>query len=266
MLARRLHGSADIFEASGRGPVSSVNLITAHDGFTLRDSVSYVHRHNEANGENNRDGHSHNYSCNYGVEGDSDNEEITRQRRRHSLNLLATLLMSQGTPMILAGDEFGNSQQGNNNAYAQDNETGWLDWSNLDAEPLFAELTRELVWLRRETPLLRLPQYVHGELELTQGTVRIDWINQYGDTKQEAEWAHSRAFTKVIACSRPDGSESAVAILVNAHDHAADMRLSRSERVRDWRIAFCSAREEPEISDARKVTLPAQSIALLVSG
>ena len=266
VLARRLHGSADIFEASGRGPVASVNLITAHDGFTLRDSVSYVHRHNEANGEDNRDGHSHNYSCNYGVEGNSDNEEITRRRRRHSLNLLATLLMSQGTPMILAGDEFGNSQQGNNNAYAQDNETGWLDWSNLDAEPLFAELTRELVWLRRETPLLRLPQYVHGELELTEGTVRIDWINQYGDTKQEAEWAHSRAFTKVITCSRPDGSESAVAILVNAHDHAADMRLSRSERVRDWRIAFCSAREEPEISDARKVTLPAQSIALLVSG
>jgi glycogen operon protein len=266
VLARRLHGSADIFEASGRGPVSSVNLITAHDGFTLRDSVSYVHRHNEANGENNRDGHSHNYSCNYGVEGDSDDAEIIRQRRRHSLNLLATLLMSQGTPMILAGDEFGNSQQGNNNAYAQDNETGWLDWSNLDDESLFAELARELIWLRRETPLLRLPQYVHGELELPEGTVRIDWINQYGDTKQEAEWAHSRAFTKVITCSKPDGSESAVAILVNAHDHKADMRLSRSERKRDWRVAFCSARKEPKMTDARKVTLPAQSIALLVSG
>jgi len=266
VLARRLHGSADIFEGSGRGPVSSINLVTAHDGFTLRDSVSYVHRHNEANGENNRDGHSNNHSCNYGVEGESDDDEIIRQRRRHSLNLLATLLMSQGTPMILAGDEFGNSQQGNNNAYAQDNETGWLDWSGLDDEPLFAELVRELVWLRREMPLLRLPQYVHGPLELAEGTVQIDWINQYGDTKQEAEWAHSRAFTKVISCSKHDGGESAVAILVNAHDHAADMRLSRSEHVRDWRIAFCSSKEEPQLDESRKVAMPAQSIALLVSG
>lgn len=266
VLARRLHGSADIFEASGRGPVSSVNLVTAHDGFTLRDSVSYVNRHNEANGENNRDGHAHNYSCNYGVEGETDDEEIIRQRRRHSLNLFATLLMSQGTPLILAGDEFGNSQQGNNNAYAQDNETGWLDWSGLDDEPLFVELARELIWLRRETPLLRLPEYVHGTLELPEGTVRINWINQYGDTKHESEWAHSRAFTKVIAFSRHDGSESVAAILVNAHHHTADMRLSRSETLRDWRVAFCSAREDPQLDEARRVTMPATSIALLLSG
>ena len=97
--------------------------------------VSYVHRHNEANGEDNRDGHSSNYSSNFGVEGDTDDEAINRQRRRQRLNLLATLMMSQGTPMVLAGDEFGNSQNGNNNAYAQDNETGWLDWSGLEADP-----------------------------------------------------------------------------------------------------------------------------------
>ncbi|MDH3620377.1 MAG: glycogen debranching protein GlgX [Gammaproteobacteria bacterium] len=266
VLARRLHGSADIFEASSRGPTASINLVTAHDGFTLRDSISYVHRHNEANGEDNRDGHSHNYSCNYGVEGESSDEEVVRQRRRHSLNLLGTLLMSQGTPLLLAGDEFGNSQQGNNNAYAQDNETGWLDWSDLEKESQLAELVRELTWLRRETPLLRLPQYVHGTLETAEGTVRIDWINQYGDTKQEAEWSHSRAFTKVITCSKHDGSETAVSILVNAHDHEAEMRLSRSERVRDWRIAFCSAKEEPQLDESRNITMPAQSIALLTSG
>ena len=265
VLARRLHGSSDIFEASGRGPLASVNFVTAHDGFTLRDSVSYVNRHNEANGEDNRDGHAHNYSCNYGVEGDSDDADIMRQRRRHSLNLLGTLLMSQGTPMLLAGDEFGNSQQGNNNAYAQDNEIGWLDWSGLDDESRLHALVRQLVRLRRDTPLLRLPQYVHGTLELPDGSVRIDWINQFGDTKQEAEWAHSRAFTKVITHSRHDGSKSAVAIIVNAHDHKAEMRLSRGEARYPWRVAFCSARQNPRLDESGRVTVAARSIALLLA-
>ena len=265
-LARRLHGSSDLFEASGRGPTSSVNLVTAHDGFTLLDSVSYINRHNHANGEDNRDGHAHNYSCNYGVEGESPDEEITQLRRRHRLNLLATLLMSQGTPMILGGDEFGNSQQGNNNAYAQDNETGWIDWSGLDDDPQFTELVRELIWLRRETPLLRLPEYVHGKLALTEGTVRIDWINQDGDSKQGTEWAHSRAFTKVISRRNRDGTETAIAILLNAHEEAATMRLSHSDRAREWRVAFCSASEGPEIDGERQVLMPALSIVLLLTG
>lgn len=266
VLARRLHGSADIFEASGRGPIASVNFVTAHDGFTLNDTVSYVDRHNQANGEDNRDGHAHNYSCNFGVEGETDDEDINRQRRRQRLNLLATLLMSQGTPMILAGDEFSNSQQGNNNAYAQDNELGWLDWSGIDDDPDFTEQVRQLIWLRRETPLLRLQQYVHGTLETADGTVQIDWINQDGDSKQETEWAHSRAFTKIISKTGRDENEMAIAILLNANDHQAEMRLSRSDKAREWRIAFCSADEPPEFSSDRKVSLPAQSLALLLSG
>ena len=266
ILARRLHGSADIFEASGRGPTSSVNFVTAHDGFTLLDSVSYINRHNHENGEDNRDGHAHNYSCNYGIEGESTDEDINLLRRRHRLNLLATLLMSQGTPMILAGDEFGNSQQGNNNAYAQDNETGWIDWSGLDDDPQFTEQVRELIWLRRETPLLRLPEYVHGKLSLTEGTVRIDWINQDGDTKQGSEWAHSRAFTKVISRRNRDGSETAIAILINAHDDPAAMSLARGDRTREWRVAFCSAREAPEFNGDKQVVVPALSIVLLLSG
>jgi glycogen operon protein len=264
LLARRLHGSADIFESSGRGPNASINLVTAHDGFTLRDAVSYVHRHNGANGEDNRDGHAHNYSCNYGVEGETDDEQIIRQRRRHRLNLLATLLFSQGTPMLLAGDEFGHTQQGNNNAYAQDNEIGWLDWSLLEQESRFFDLAREVIHLRRENPLLRLPQYVHGTLEVEDGVVRIDWINQQGDTKQASEWADSRAFSKVITHMRTDNSESSVAILVNAHHHAAHMRLSRSTRKQDWRVAFCSSREEIEFEDERTVLIPERSIALLL--
>ena len=265
VLARRIHGSADIFEASGRGPDASVNFVTAHDGFTLRDTVSYVHRHNEANGEDNRDGHSSNYSSNFGVEGDTDDEAINRQRRRQRLNLLATLMMSQGTPMILAGDEFGNSQNGNNNAYAQDNETGWLDWSGLETDPQFTEQVRELIWLRREIPLLRLQQFVHGTLELPDGSVRVDWINQEGDTKQGAEWAHSRAFTKVITRMHKDGSESKIAILINAHHDNAQMRLSRSGTQHDWRIVFSSAEEGFELNGGRTVTMPVQSIALLVA-
>jgi glycogen operon protein len=265
MLARRMHGSADVFEASLRGPVSSVNLLTAHDGFTLADTVSYVHRHNEANGEDNRDGHSRNYSCNYGVEGETDDATINRRRRRHRLNLLATLLFSQGTPLILAGDEFGNSQQGNNNAYAQDNETGWLDWSGLDEDPDFTGQVRKLIALRREIPLLRLHQYVHGKLQREDGVVTIDWINQQGDAKHSSEWADSRAFTKVISHARSDGSESAVAILLNAHDHLAHMRLSRSSTSHAWQPAFCSATSNIEFEDERTVLMPPRSIALLLS-
>lgn len=265
VLARRIHGSADIFEASGRGPDASINFITAHDGFTLRDTVSYVHRHNEANGENNRDGHSSNYSSNFGVEGETSDESINRQRRRQRLNLLATLMMSQGTPMILAGDEFGNSQNGNNNAYAQDNETGWVDWSGLDHDPDFAAQVRELIWLRRENPLLRLQQFVHGTLELPDGEIRIDWINQEGETKQGTEWAHSRAFTKVITRTRKDGSDSKIAILINAHHHPAQMRLSRSGTRHNWRIVFCSAEEGFELDGERTVDIPEQSMALLVT-
>jgi glycogen operon protein len=265
VLARRLHGSADVFEASCRGPKASINLVTAHDGFTLRDAVSYIHRHNDANGEENRDGHSHNYSCNYGVEGDTDDPGILDARRRHRLNLLATLLFSQGTPMLLAGDEFGNSQQGNNNAYAQDNETGWLDWTGIDEDPAFVDEVRELIHLRRENPLLSLQQYVHGTLERDDGMVRIDWINQQGDTKQGYEWADSRAFTKVISHKHSDGGETAVAILVNAHDHAAHMRLTREESPRDWRVAFCSAGDTLEFEEAGTVLMPGQSLALLLS-
>ena len=265
MLARRLHGSADIFETSGRGPIASVNMLTAHDGFTLADAVSYVHRHNEANGEDNRDGHSHNYSCNYGVEGETDDATIRRHRRRHRLNLLATLLFSQGTPLILAGDEFGNSQQGNNNAYAQDNETGWLDWSGLEEDPDFAEQVRKLVQLRRELPLLRLPQYVHGKLQLDDAVITIDWINQQGDAKHSSEWADSRAFTKVISRVETDATESSVAILLNAHEHKARMRLSRRTGLHAWQVAFYSSASDIEFEDERTVLMPARSIALLVS-
>src|ERR1043165_7101952 len=127
-FARRLTGSSDLYGRSGRSPWASINFITAHDGFTLHDLVSYNDKHNEANGEDNRDGHNHNLSWNHGVEGPTDDVKIVELRERQKRNMLATLLLSQGTPMVLAGDEFGRTQQGNNNAYCQDNEISWVNW------------------------------------------------------------------------------------------------------------------------------------------
>ncbi len=129
-LARRLTASGDLYDQRGRRPYASVNFVTAHDGFTLRDVVCYNHKHNEANGEDNRDGHDDNRSWNHGCEGPTDDPEIRRLRVRQMRNLLATLLLSQGTPMLLAGDEFSRTQQGNNNVYCQDNELGWVDWDS----------------------------------------------------------------------------------------------------------------------------------------
>ena len=161
-LARRLHGSADIFESKRRTPRASINFVSSHDGFTLLDTVTYEQRHNQANGEENRDGHQHNFSKNYGVEGPSNIAKINELRRRQRLNMLASLMLSQGTPMLLAGDEFGNSQRGNNNAYAQDNDIGWIDWSDIEKDPGFVDSVRMLVWLRRNHALLRHDDYRHG--------------------------------------------------------------------------------------------------------
>ena len=256
ILARRLHGSADLFEASGRGPQASVNLVTAHDGFTLIDSVSYVNRHNDANGEDNRDGHTHNYSCNYGVEGPTDDADINTQRKRHRLNLLATLLMSQGTPMLLAGDEFGNSQRGNNNAYAQDNETGWLDWTGLEDDPQFTDQVRELVRLRRQTPLLRMRDYVHASTD--DDGVRFEWINLSGEEKRADEWADSRAFMVLIA----EAGKSA-AIVINGHEHEMTMALPNVES--GWRVAFTSSPLPDNDDSPGSLTMDASSIALLLA-
>ncbi|MBV9234654.1 MAG: glycogen debranching protein GlgX, partial [Xanthobacteraceae bacterium] len=162
-LAMRLTGSADLFNRRGRKPWASVNFITAHDGFTLADLVSYNEKHNEANGEDNRDGHNDNHSNNYGAEGPTDDAGIRETRLRQQRNMLATLMLSQGTPMILGGDEFGRTQRGNNNAYCQDNEISWFDWNlGPDAEALI-QFTRRLIGLRHAYPVLHRNRFVTGE-------------------------------------------------------------------------------------------------------
>ena len=263
-FARRLHGSADVFDHRGRAPYASVNFVTSHDGFTLADVVSYEQRHNEANGEDNRDGHAHNYSSNHGVEGDTDDTAVLGARRRHRLNLLASLLLSQGTPMLLAGDEFGNSQGGNNNAYAQDNETGWLDWSGLDDDPDFVLEVRELIHLRKEWPLLRLPEYVHGETDIGASSVHIDWLNADGNPMNEVDWSGPAPFKVMFAESARDGVKSRLAVLFNNGDDAVGFRLPNGTPGQRWRAVW-SADDSRVADDGVSFTAPARSICLLVA-
>ena len=242
-FAKRLHGSGDLFERNNRPPSASVNLVTSHDGFTLADVVSYEHRHNEANGEDNKDGHSHNFSSNYGVEGPTDDAGILALRRRQRLNMLATLLVSQGSPLLLAGDEFGNTQFGNNNAYAQDNETSWLDWSLLDEDPDFVEQVRTLIRLRRDEPLLRSVHYLHGESE-------IRWQTPAGRNMAANDWRDAQAFSLLLG----DGE---LVVLINGS--GADSPFSLPAE--GYEVLFSTA--EALAADAVETLLPALSVAVL---
>jgi glycogen operon protein len=236
-FARRIHGSADLFGSEGRTPSASVNFVAAHDGFTLADVVSHEYRHNEANGENNRDGHSHNFSENYGIEGETDDAGILALRRRQRLNMLATVILSHGTPMILGGDEFGNSQAGNNNAYAQDNETGWLDWSGLESDPAFIEGVRALVELRRSNPLFRPGAYQHGHSIGPHGWRDIEWYDPAGQHLGEADWHETQALTMLLS----DTIGNAVAVLFNASRRGVEFAMPASTVEVAWKSAFYSA-------------------------
>jgi isoamylase len=183
-LASRLTGSSDLYQADSRRPSASVNFVTAHDGFTLRDLVSYNEKHNEANGEGNRDGESHNRSWNCGVEGPTDDPAVLALRARQQRNLLATLFLSQGVPMLLSGDEVGRSQGGNNNAYCQDNEVSWFDWANTDDELL--AFTTELIALRRDHPVFRRRRWFQGRP--LRSTPDIVWLRPDGTEMTETDW------------------------------------------------------------------------------
>ena len=189
-LAARLLGSAERFDLRGRRSWSSVNTVSAHDGFTLSDLVSYLHKHNHANGEGNRDGHANNHSSNAGVEGPSDDPVIRSARDRRRRNLMATLLLSQGTPMLLAGDEIGNSQGGNNNAYCQDNETSWVDWDSADGD--FLAFVTKLLALRRGHPSLRQSRFLHGGVR-ADGAPDVTWLG-FGGGKPDWSDPECRQF------------------------------------------------------------------------
>jgi len=262
-LARRMHGSAERFDTPGRGPGASVNFVTAHDGFTLRDLVSYARRHNEANGEGNRDGHSSNYSTNHGEEGDTDSAPINALRRRHRLNLLATLLFSQGVPMLLAGDEAGNTQAGNNNAYAQDNETGWVDWAGIEEDPEFTAEVRRMIALRRAHPLLRQPDYLHGHYASGADDRDIDWFHPEGRPMAPGDWGAGAAVLKLLTGPAGSGdfgdTAHRLAIAVNGYDREVEFHLPGEQA---WDLAYATDGAEPGARTS-PVRVAAWSLALL---
>ncbi|MCM2251193.1 MAG: glycogen debranching protein GlgX [Ramlibacter sp.] len=246
LMARRMTGSNDLFHHHGRAPLASVNMVTAHDGFTLADLTAYRHRHNEANGEHNRDGHSPNYSANAGVEGPSRNPAVLRQRAAWRRALLATLFLAQGTPQLLAGDELGNSQQGNNNAYCQDNATGWLDWAHADEALVL--LVGQLASLRNRHPALRHPRWFEGRYarEATDAYAPgadIAWLRPDGRVMSQRDWddAHERSFGYVIEV----GEESrAAAERVMVLLHPGHSALAFALPPGAWRLVLDSGAPE----------------------
>ncbi len=205
-VAYRITGSPDLYESNGRRPKASINFITAHDGFTLADLVAYNDKHNEANGEGNRDGESHNRSWNCGVEGPTDDPAILTLRARQQRNFLATLLLSQGVPMLLGGDEQGRTQRGNNNGYCQDNEVSWYDWSDVDETLL--DFTRWLMRLRREHPVFRRRRWFQGRPIRGKGLADIAWFRPDGEEMSDDDWHGSAStlgmFLNGLAIAAPD--------------------------------------------------------------
>ena len=187
-MGYRLTGSSDLFKDTGRGPVASINFIAAHDGFTLRDLVSYNEKHNDANGENSNDGHDHNLSANYGAEGPTDDPDINAIRLRQQRNMLATVFLSQGVPMILGGDEFGRTQGGNNNAYCQDNEISWFDWSLRESERDLVSFVTRLIRIRHDQPILRRRRFFRGQPRRPTGLKDLSWLKPDGTEFNDDDW------------------------------------------------------------------------------
>ena len=233
-LAGNLLGSSHLFERRGRRPWASVNFVTAHDGFTLKDVVSYNDKHNEENQEENRDGHDDNRSWNCGAEGETDDAEILDLRDRMRRNMIATVLLSQGTPMILMGDEIGRSQGGNNNSYCQDNDMNWLQWEGLDArDEAFFEFVRKLVMVRKTHPLFHQYHFLHGKVLDGNGLHDVAWLRPDGEEMADGDWDDPD--TRAVALLLNDKVEQAL-IFFNAHYEPVDFALPSAETCPRWRI------------------------------
>jgi isoamylase len=243
-LAHCMTASAEHFQHDGRGPRASINHVTVHDGFTLTDWTSYEHKHNEANGEDNRDGSDDNLSVNCGAEGPTDNADILAMRRRLRRNQLACLLLAQGVPLLLAGDEVGNSQDGNNNAYAQDNEIGWVDWSKTGSEDDCSDFVGALTRLRREFAQLRPRHWLDGRT--ADGSYDVKWLTPHAGEMTQADWnlPHARFLSYVLAAPREGGKP--LLVVLNGADTPVDLVFPQWPGVARWRCALNTADGEEE--------------------
>jgi glycogen operon protein len=276
-FAYRFTGSSDLYESTGRRPYASINFITAHDGFTLHDLVSYNEKHNEANGEENRDGESHNRSWNCGEEGPTKNPQVLRLRARQMRNFLATLFLSQGIPMLLGGDEMGRTQGGNNNAYCQDNEISWLDWESRDDGLL--EFTRDLIEFRVNHPIFRRRGWFQGK-PIHRRIEDISWFTSAGEEMADENWKEGHAksmavFLNGMGISYPDHRgervvDNSFLVLFNAHHEELAFNIPGPEWGRRWKMVLDTAREGfleagETVRPGDEVIVEARSLSLLMS-
>uniref|UniRef100_UPI0018EC16D0 glycogen debranching protein GlgX n=1 Tax=Bosea sp. ASV33 TaxID=2795106 RepID=UPI0018EC16D0 len=255
-LAARITGSGDVYDQRGRRPWASVNFITAHDGFTLADLVSYNDKHNEANGEDNKDGHGHNLSFNHGAEGPTKDEGIIAVRERQKRNLLATLLLSHGTPMLLSGDEHGHSNRGNNNVYAQDNKIAWMRWDEITKhDKALAGFVRRVIALRTEHPIFRRASFRDGCL--------LRWVNPAGGDQQEEHWDDPGVLAIGLLMHMPDveaGGDEAL-ILFNAFDGEVVFKIPPRVKTGSWSVVL-DTETGPNSDEGRKGLKADQEISL----
>ncbi len=268
-LAPRLLGSPDMFNHSGRQAWASVNFLTAHDGFTLWDCVSYNEKHNEANGEDNKDGTSDNRSCNYGVEGPTDDEAINTIRWRQCRNMLATLIFSQGTPMMVAGDEFGRTQGGNNNAYCQNNEISWVDWRLSDEGTRLSKFTTRLLALRRRFPILRRARFLTEAYNPELDVKELTWVSASGGEMQQEEWTQAQCFGVMLdGRAQPSGimrrgADATLLLILNSWHDVVEFALPKAEG-EEWKLLLDTNR--PDDGEALEQELFAQEQIYTVTG
>ncbi len=266
----RLAGSSDFFDRRARRPWASVNYAASHDGFTVADLVTYEQRHNEANGEDNNDGHAENYSANWGAEGPSDDPNIIETRRRLQRAMIATVFFAHGTPMILAGDEFGQSQNGNNNAYCQDNETTWLDWEKAAAPDgnVLTDFVARVIALRQAIPLLRSRHFLHGKNEPAPGILDIAWFDEHGEAMSPEAWDNPDEIRLTLrrAMGRSNGTVTILTMLLNPTADDAVFKLPGPHL--DAQVLLHSAvpdTQERTITAAAEMEVAGRSLVLLQS-
>ena len=270
-LAGRLMGSSDIFEKLRRKTWASVNFVTSHDGFTLQDVVSYSERHNEANGEDGKDGHGENLSRNWGVEGPAADEEIVATRERVKRSMLATLMFSHGTPMMLGGDEMGRTQLGNNNAYCHDSAISWFNWEGVLAkgetpEKALRDFTARAIELRKVHPSLRSEKFLHGNVEVLPSILDVAWFDEQGAVLSPEAWADGAAQLLALRrAAQADGYVDVTLLLLNATDEDREFLLPNAEF--PWRLALDSARTGVDDFSVRegKVMAGAHGLVLLTA-